>query len=438
MEQKTSPKSKSHYAFVILAGCCCLGAGGFGAIMNVVGVFVLPVTKSLGVGVGDWMVWSAIFSVMSIITLPLWGRALATKNFNVTATAAAAITIIPVFMFAFGTNVYWFWFWGGVIGCGFTCIATLILPTLIGNWFAENKRGKYLGIATAFTGIGTFVWSPLFTQLVKTLGWQTSYIIEGVIAALLILPFTAILFKLKPADKGLAPYGAIEGAEKINSRQSETALGITKKQAMHQPLFYIMGLLVFCVSVGAGFNTNLVAIASSIMSGSMSAEDAAVLGGWMISGVAIGNVVSKILFGIIADKAGIKTAFVMFWALFLAGLLIWLLIPNSTALIVGSVIFGANTGVVSVGLPILVRALYGNKDYAPIYSTLMTVNALVGGFSATVVGYVFQLTGSYSLAIIGAVVILVIGLVCFFAVYQSIMHATWKNGCSDLPQNNNA
>ena len=194
MSEKAKGKKSFHYAWIILIGCCCCAAGSYGAIFNVVAVYALPVSQSIGVGVGDWMLWLTVSSICSCIALPFWGKWLQTKNFNVVTTAAALLSVVSVFMFSFGTNLIWYLVWGAVLGCGLTCIGALVTPLLIGNWFAESRRGLFLGIATAFTGLGAFVFAPMFTQIVQSLGWQNAYLINGTLSAVLMLPFTAILF----------------------------------------------------------------------------------------------------------------------------------------------------------------------------------------------------------------------------------------------------
>ena len=71
----------------------------------------------------------------------------------------------------------------------------LVGPTLIQNWFAEKYRGKMLGIAAAFTGIGTFIWATLFTGLITSMGWQTAYLINGIIAGVLMIPMAFFVIK---------------------------------------------------------------------------------------------------------------------------------------------------------------------------------------------------------------------------------------------------
>ena len=61
-----------------------------------------------------------------------------------------------------------------------------------------------------------------------------------------------------------------------------------------------------------------------------------------------------------------------------------------------------------MGYPLLVRSLYGNKDYSKIFSNLMTVNGLMGGISGTIISFVYQMLGSYQAALVAAMAIVVL------------------------------
>ena len=418
-----SSGKRFHYAFVIFIGCCCVCAGAYGAILSTVAVYLIPVTTSLGCGAGDWMVWMTLFSIVACLTMPVWGKLLHTKNINVVSTAAALITLVAQLMFAFGTSVIWYWIWGAVLGASLACLGALLPPTLINNWFDKSKSGFFLGIAAACSGLGAFVFAPLFTQFVQMFGWQTTYIANVAISAVLILPFTLFLFKYKPADKGLEPYGRKQGAQAAGAQAGgaqavgRELTGMTKKEALRSGSFYILAFMLVCITLIYGFNSNMVALAKELVGGTVDAASAAMLGATMVSAASIGNVLSKIAFGAMSDKLGVTPTFLTFTALVVAAFGIWGFAPASgVAMIVAAFLFGCNAAIVNVGFPVLTRALFGDKEYAPIYSTVASVNALLGGVSSTVIGFAYQFLGSYQAAIYAAIAVTLLFGVCFLSI----------------------
>ena len=86
---------------------------------------------------------------------------------------------------------------------------------------------------------------------------------------------------------------------------------------------------------------------------------------------------------------------------------------------------GTHNALVSVGYPLLVRNLYGNKDYAKIFSNLMTVNGLMGGFSGTIISFAYQLLGSYHAALVGGMVLVALLGVMIVAACSFIGKIPW-------------
>lgn len=94
-----SGTTKMHYAWWIFIGCCFVNAASMAASISIVGVYLLPVSKSIGVGPGDWMLWMTICSVVSCIATSFWGQAIQTKSINIVTTLSAVLLALAVFMF---------------------------------------------------------------------------------------------------------------------------------------------------------------------------------------------------------------------------------------------------------------------------------------------------------------------------------------------------
>lgn len=96
---------------------------------------------------------------------------------------------------------------------------------MIGNWF-KKKAGLAMGIAMACSGIGGAVMNPLGGALIQSLGWRPTYAVLALIAAVLVLPFSLLVMKFKPADPRDA-YGADEVEDTPASSGAETASGVS-------------------------------------------------------------------------------------------------------------------------------------------------------------------------------------------------------------------
>lgn len=110
-----------------------------------------------------------------------------------------------------------------------------------------------MGIATAFSGVGAAIFTPILSNLIVSVGWQTSYLLAGGMSLVLTVPFTAFVLKFKPADMGMTPYGAEEG-KKVAAVASEMQVGMSVKRAWATGLvafvFVMIGVLMVIFNCG--------------------------------------------------------------------------------------------------------------------------------------------------------------------------------------------
>ena len=139
------------------------------------------------------------------------------------------------------------------------------------------------------------------------------------------------------------------------------------------------------------------------------------LGASMISAGAIGNILDKIVFGIVSDKIGPKITNIVFILFSLIAMLMWVFFVGEATYVVAGFLFGTNNAVASVGFPLTCRAIFGNKDYSKIWSRLCMGSALLGGFGTSFVAYIAQFTGSYGNAIWVGFVMFCIVILCVLA-----------------------
>jgi cyanate permease len=133
-----------------------------------------------------------------------------------------------------------------------------------------------------------------------------------------------------------------------------------------------------------------------------------------ISSVAMwGQLCGKIGLGTLSDK-NLKVGVFLAYACGFVGLLLAIFGGSSmgtTVLFVSIFFYGITHGSCAVETPILARACFGNgKEYAQIYSNIMSVGSFCAAIGSTLFGYVVDWTGSYKVVlIIGAV----LSVLCF-------------------------
>jgi len=99
---------------------------------------------------------------------------------------------------------------GLLSGLGTGLVASVLGPTVATRWFVKD-RGLVVGIFGASNSAGQLVFFPLLTALSVTVGWRSGAVLLGVIALVLVVP-VLLWIRNDPADVGVRPRGATEGA----------------------------------------------------------------------------------------------------------------------------------------------------------------------------------------------------------------------------------
>ena len=205
MSSETSAQPRFHYAWIVMAvtfAVLLVGAG----IRATPGILIVPLEREFG--------WStATISAAVAVNILLYGllgpfAVAIMERFGLRRTVVSALAVLAVGV-ALTTTITAPWqlvaLWGVVVGSGTGMVALVLGATVAGRWFAKN-RGLVLGLLTASSATGQLIFLPLLAKLGDAFGWRAvSITVAG--AALLLIPFVAILLRDRPADLGLPPYG---------------------------------------------------------------------------------------------------------------------------------------------------------------------------------------------------------------------------------------
>ena len=80
------------------------------------------------------------------------------------------------------------------------------------------------------------------------------------------------------------------------------------------------------------------------------------------------------------------------------------------ALLIGGFTFGIGYSTSTLLPPFLIDVVFGNRDYASIYSIIMTASTLGIALGTTMFGFVFDITGSYYAVFIVVLVLQVLAI----------------------------
>lgn len=403
--------NKVHYSWKVLIACCALTLG-LGLTNSCLSVYIVPVCSELGFSNASFSLSLTITALAMAVSATFVGRVLPRGNIKLLQSVAYIIYIAAIAICGTFTQV-WQWYVAAIVQGFFSSfVAVVAASTIINNWFVK-KVGFAMSLVMSFSGIGSMIMSPILAQIIEKFGWRIAYVINAGIAGICVLPFILLVMVFKPADKGMLPYGYEESAQAQETQSAETVslTGMPFKEAKKTLSFWCMfasfALMCFVSVYVRQFSPYAASIGLS-----------ATVGAFMMSANSAGGIAGKFILGIVNDKWGMKVMTVFGMGCMTVAFVLLLLCGGSVPmLITASVLSGVGSGLTTVGTPLMTRSIFGAKYYNEIYPILTIAITAIGCFGSTILGLVFDITGSFVptfvVGIIAAVATLVLLMVAF-------------------------
>ncbi len=400
----SSKRARNYYPWLIVIGCCCMQIGGIGIFLDSCGVFYVPAAAGLGISVGTYSQYLS-FSFLGTIPAAFLASYLMNKV-DIRILIGVNVTLCSLLLIFMGyypstlvRNIAGFT--TGFSGGFFFMIMT---PVLINNWFIKRK-GLAIGIAMASSGIGAAILSPLITLLIAAVGWQLAYVYTGLFVMVLILPWDIFVFRLRPEDIGLKPFGWEESCTFEQTSDHLDRSGVPYSRAIRTFSFICVCLFVGCIAMFSGYNSYLNAFGQSL-------GYTALISSTFLVAVSLGSIVEKILMGFLYDYIGIYKIIWINCALLITGLFLLGTQTNLVMLYIGAALFGIQNSLVAVQTPLLIRELFGNRDYSRLVPLTRIGIGALGMTGPLLVAGIYNATGTYSVVWLTSIAIVIVAL-CF-------------------------
>lgn len=375
---------KIHYAWWIMVGCMALLIATTGMVVNTIGVFMAPVSEALHVGIGAMVLFMTTINIGQIICMPFAGKIMSKFDTRKVLSIAILGICLSLASLSQATSIVFFYICGIIIGLCGAITMQVSAPVLVNNWF-KQKSGTALGIIMASAGLGGAIFSPILTQLIIDIGWRPTYIILAAAIALITLPFTIFVLHGKPSEKGLRAYGEEAGAGS-DAKSAAELPGIPFGQAIKSASFYLVCIFAGLFALLSGMYVNLVVFGASV--GYPPLASASVL-----SVAMIGMLIGKLSLGIVNDRFGAVTTVVF---ANICGLIAVACLLNAGinigVFMAGSFLYGFAFAQAIVAAPLLVRNIFGPKDYTLIYPYVAMATSMFGAVSSPIYGFIYDAT----------------------------------------------
>ncbi|WP_339318262.1 MFS transporter [Paenibacillus sp. FSL R10-2734] len=396
-------KKKIHFAWWLLVGLALMVGVAKSGVMTAGGLFLTPVTEDLGIGMGSLSLYFSISSIVTMIFLPIAGKMMGKFDIKVLLIGGVILQAGSFAMFGLMNSVWGWYLFSIPMAIGSIFVTQMAAPVLINNWFKKHN-GLAVGITVASGGIFGAILQPMAGNLIASDGWRYTYIFLGILVMAVVIPTVIFTIRMAPQQKGLQALGADEVKEE-NTTQTTTAKGITAAVARKSTAFYALLLFFFFITSIGSFGQYVAPFAMGIGYDVTFAGSA--MGGW-----SIGVMIGALAFGALTDKIGARNTAIFAMALGLVPIALLTTMPDNPVIFnIAIAIYGFVVASIGTLGPLLTTALFGNKEYAQIYSSAVIGLAVAGIVALPAYGFIAELTGSYSSILYAVGIMLIVNIV---------------------------
>jgi len=380
---------KSLRSYLILVACCGMIAATYGFI-NSAGLYFDSMSLDLNVGKGDLSFYVTIYHLTTAIFAPTIAFNIRRKyNVKLILIICGALTMSGFLLVPHFNHLWQFYIFGFVFGACTAIFGNNMVVETLNLWF--DRAGTAIGIALAFSGVFGSLYAPIAVSLIDKHGWRNAYYSYAIIFSFIII-YSILVFKKKDDVQ-------IETNNKKEKMKFDKPLILIS-------LFYIMG------SVLSSIPNYILGFSKTI--GLSSSQ-----GAFLSSSINFGNLVSKVLIGILLDKIGAYKS-VLFNLISITIGLVGIMVFKQESyilLIISCFLFGncfCTSTVLSQGV---CGALYGKENVGRVYSTI-TIFTIISSFSSPVIGYMYDYFNSYYPAMILLLGIYIISVILVIIAFK--------------------
>lgn len=405
------------YGWWIVASCFMLMFVVMAIVSMVMGVFAIPVSESLGITRTEFSLYFTILSGVGLLVSPAIGRS--RMDLRIMTSLGVIICGGCFIALSYCNGLIMFYAVSVLMGIGFKICTNIPASILLSNWFKE-KSGTAVGLSFAGAGIGSMIFTPLASEMITAWGWRTAYLVLGIAMMALTLPFTLLVIRNRPEEKGLRAYGA-DTAFAGKAAGVHFLSGPTLKELMKTPFFWVIMVCMVVVNMVAnGVNSQLPSYMQDI-------GHSAAFAAFVVSCGALMLTAGKVSLGYLSDKMGGGTMVALSCIALAAALFALLGAGASGIAVAAGMLHGFGTSFGSVGPPIITKELFGDRDYGNIMAVVTMTSGIGMALGAPFCGFIYDGTGSYMLAwIIFAAAMVLVTAVFLYAlkIHKTKLEAT--------------
>lgn len=385
--------------------------GGAGLLMalNVllflaVGLLLPPLADSLGVGLGQVMLFVSINMIAGALTLAIVGpfliRRLGSRRLALIGGSFTGVMLFGVSLVTDLGQLYALAFASGLLG---TVSLQMTGAALVNDWFLR-RRGLMQGLLMGVASLGGIVAGAVLPPVVATGGWQQGFQLVGGVTVVVALVAGGLLIRSRPGDIGLHVYGAEDPAEEEHKDDA----GLSAQAAVRSPQFAALVIALTCFS-------GIMALQQHFPPLLADRGLDLVAAGTLLSLLSALNVGMTLVLGNLSDRWGPLVAYVLSGGLLVVALTLFLLTVGYPPQAMAVLLFSIPAVTPPILTPVLLRHTFGGRPFVSLLGVATATMPAGVALGSPLWGLSKDLTGSYDPALLIAILltVLIVALIAY-------------------------
>ena len=282
---------------------------------------------------------------------------------------ASRATELWVFQFAYG----------GLVGASGGAFFAPIMAATVG-WF-DKHRSLAVSLVSVGGGVAPMVITPFASVLIASYGWRSAMLAIAVMALLIVIP-ASLFIRRPPAVEEVT----VPRADRPSTGERAPSAAWS---ALRTPQFIVLAATFFlCCAAHSGpiFHT----VSYAMICGASALAAASI---YSVEGVA--GLVGRLVFGILADRIGVRRVIVGGLALQAVGIYTYIYVSELTHFYMLALVLGMAYGGVMPLYAVLARDYFGPKVMGTVLGAATMTSSIGMAFGPVGGGWLYDTFGSY-------------------------------------------
>ncbi len=369
-----------NYGWVIVSAGAVITCVAMGA-MFALPVYLQPIAADTGwtrAGISGAMTLG--FVVMGVAGFG-WGALSDRIGARPVVLLASLLLVAGLVLASRATDLLSFQFaYGGLVGASGGAFFAPIMAATVG-WF-DKHRSLAVSLVSVGGGVAPMIITPLASLLIETYGWRAA-MLSIAIGALVVLIPTALLIRRRPSPSEPGPLESAGSGGVATSRRPSAG------SVLRTPQFIVLAATFFlCCAAHSGpiFHT----VSYAMICGASALAAASI---YSVEGVA--GLVGRLVFGIAADRFGVRRVLVAGLALQAAGILVYIYVTELTGFYALAAILGMAYGGVMPLYAVLARDYFGPTVMGTVLGAATMTSSIGMAFGPVGGGWLYDTFGTY-------------------------------------------